>query len=899
MANKRYVVLHNINSGEYIAALASDKRVGSAKWGKPVSEHSSRNAAVRASKVAAKPSAPPSTKPIVDPDKKTGRPRRNRSTPKHAEIVLGEGESNRRPFQPGPEPVPEPPKKIPRPVTTSLEKGTGGHPVLNPSGKLKKTKWWLIQNQKTGSFKSISNKAEIPPDWERYGNSTFGKRKTAMARISDLKDAGLNVLEPKWGATTAADKLKKVAGSASSSLRGVAGTAGRVLGGVAKLAGSPGIIAAEVLSADDPSSDEQVVGTAFPKAWNKITALLKKHGDTRDIRELPKGIEPGTSSRVLKEQLQSYARYATRNLDPEDSKGIPKIVASLTNALGTSTKTQQEKGRKTAAQMKLTRDALNARRSQSRKERAAADTTEFTAPRPPPKPAKTVRGATGFEAVSGETPLLPTTRGGEPVERQGRKDLARSKRLVATKADDVGIGKAIREKEARRVAAGADNAGVEKAGQAGRERVARRTAAETLASGEGPRPKPTVSPLRPGVPSGDDKPGMSNARLAGSLAPGRPSGETPGGLKDIDTYYDVNGNQITKTKFNKLNKSGTYDISIRGEGPYEDSSHQLVKRPPPSKAPRTPLISKQVRDRSGSGHIATPRPRKVDVITPAPVETTAPSDHYKYALAASSRGKDVEFASQEAREDARAGMGHPDPAYLPPRTTAAKSPDRQMAAAPSDKPLPKKRTRPWSVLGEEGTGYEVTTGNNKVKSSPAEIKEARKIEAARRKQVQKDKNLSSYFRGKQQLDDSTIQPRFELGSLGTRAGTSRSRLRDPIPEFSKKKGPGATRTPKAPTPSQKDAISGAIKELREAPGGERKRIRKPDADLGKRGRKYEATDEQEREWEEMHRESEQYARKGGEIKKKKATKAPAKKQYAHSHNARPKNPTINKTSYNY
>ena len=55
----------------------------------------------------------------------------------------------------------------------------------------------------------------------------------------------------------------------------------------------------------------------------------------------------------------------------------------------------------------------------------------------------------------------------------------------------------------------------------------------------------------------------------------------------------------------------------------------------------------------------------------------------------------------------------------------------------------------------------------------------------------------------------------------------------------------------------------------------------------------------EDEWEERQREVEHYGRKGGEIKKKKATKAPAKKEYSTSHRARPKNPTINKTSYNY
>jgi hypothetical protein len=875
MANtrNRYVVLHNMNSGKYIPALATDKRVNSKLWS-TVSSHVSRNAAVNASekaaRTAAKPSKPPSTKPIVNPDKKTGRPRKKPTTPP-SEIVPGQGESNRRPFQPKPEPAPEPPKKAPRPVTTSLEKGVSGTTVFNPKGELKKTKWWLIQNQKTGSFKSISNKAKIPSGWDRYGNSTFGKKKNATARISDLRDAGLNTVEPKsrigsgkLGAMTAADKFRGIAGDVAKTAGRYAKTAGRVLGGTASTLLGPSAELGYLLAADDPSSDEKVVGTDFPKAWNKITALLKKHGDTRDIRELPKGIKPGTSSQSLKEQLQSYARHATSNLDSEHSKGIPKIEASLTNALSASTGRQQEKGRETAAQMELTRKARNARYNQSRKERAAADTTEFTETPPPRKPGKTIRGARGFEAVSGETPF----RGGEPVERQGR----RSKRMDATRADDVGIEKAKREKRAS-VAAGADNIGVERA----RQKIARRTAAETLGGAEGPRP---VSPLRPGVPSGDAIPGSSQDNLPKKREEYDPGPET----------FKVSRKGKPSAMWWHSGKATTEADPLS-----EDTTPQELAQTRRDSRARAAL--KGMKSQTGGGATQTKRP----TVTPAPVETTAPS---------SPGGQDIEFDAQKAKEAARAGMGHPARGKLPSKSATAKSSrpaqDLRMSAVTDDKSFPggpaipssdkhfpkqvapeKLGPAPYEKIAPIGGRY-----------SQAQVNASIAKDKAGQAQAQKDKNLSAFFRGKQQLDDSTIQPRFELGGLGKRKAGDPS---DPIPEFSKKKGPGAIGTTKAPTPSQKEVISGAIKELRAAPGGERKRVRKPAADLGRRGRKYEATDAQEREWEEMQRKAEMLGqRKGGEIKKKKkATKAPAKKQYAHSHRARPKNPTISKTSYNY
>jgi hypothetical protein len=181
----------------------------------------------------------------------------------------------------------------------------------------------------------------------------------------------------------------------------------------------------------------------------------------------------------------------------------------------------------------------------------------------------------------------------------------------------------------------------------------------------------------------------------------------------------------------------------------------------------------------------------------------------------------------------------------------------------------------------------IAAGKTRGQSSAAKAKEAYANEAARRKQRDETRTKALYH-GASQADASAG------GDFGKLGGLPRRPIPRPQPEFSKKKGPGATKKTKAPTPSQEEDISGAIKELRAAPGGERKRVRKPAADLGRRGRKYEATDMQEREWERMQEEAEQYARKGGKITKKKAVK-----KSSTSNRSRPKNPTLQKTSYNY
>ena len=89
------------------------------------------------------------------------------------------------------------------------------------------------------------------------------------------------------------------------------------------------------------------------------------------------------------------------------------------------------------------------------------------------------------------------------------------------------------------------------------------------------------------------------------------------------------------------------------------------------------------------------------------------------------------------------------------------------------------------------------------------------------------------------------------------------------------------------------AIKSAVREqdIDVPEGGKRKRDTF-DASLGKRRRRLEATDKQDREWEEMHDRAPQ--RKGGKITKKKATK-----KSSTSYRSRPKNPTLQKTSYNY
>ena len=113
-------------------------------------------------------------------------------------------------------------------------------------------------------------------------------------------------------------------------------------------------------------------------------------------------------------------------------------------------------------------------------------------------------------------------------------------------------------------------------------------------------------------------------------------------------------------------------------------------------------------------------------------------------------------------------------------------------------------------------------------------------------------------------------------------------------------------------PKQKDYTKGAVESLRKKAsldkaiksavaeskidvpaGGRRKPGYTPDVALGKRRRKYEAADKRKRDFDYME-EEQGGQRKGGKITKKKATK-----KSSTSHRSRPKNPTLQKTSYNY
>jgi len=91
------------------------------------------------------------------------------------------------------------------------------------------------------------------------------------------------------------------------------------------------------------------------------------------------------------------------------------------------------------------------------------------------------------------------------------------------------------------------------------------------------------------------------------------------------------------------------------------------------------------------------------------------------------------------------------------------------------------------------------------------------------------------------------------------------------------------------------AIKSAVAESKiDVPaGGRRKPGYTPDVALGKRRRKYEAADKRKRDFDYME-EEQGGQRKGGKITKKKATK-----KSSTSHRSRPKNPTLQKTSYNY
>jgi len=340
---------------------------------------------------------------------------------------------------------------------------------------------------------------------------------------------------------TSTPKPAPTAPTAVGKLKGVAKAVGRALGGAAKVVSGPGIIAAEVLAADDPSSDKKVVGTDFPKAWNKISALLKKHGDKRDIRELPKGIEIGTSSRILKEQLKSYAKHATGNLDSKYSKGITEIEASFTNALTASTGRQQREGKGTVIKAAEDRKDRNAWRSLSGKER---------------------RKYGSFEAY--KTATTPDT-----------TDLEAGAPRGASSPTGQGIGKAIRAN----VAAGADNVGVERAGQAGRDRVARRTSAETLGSAEGPRPKPKV-------------PGKVGEPVMGQGAPVF----KPASVKERVPSPQIGGDiEFESQKGRETARSG---MSFPGEaslpkGPRRAVSVQRAKPPVPRAKPPVPSISRE------------------------------------------------------------------------------------------------------------------------------------------------------------------------------------------------------------------------------------------------------------------------------------------------------------------
>tara|TARA_R100001244_G_C5142726_1_gene128208 strand:- start:169 stop:891 length:723 start_codon:yes stop_codon:yes gene_type:complete len=235
-------------------------------------------------------------------------------------------------------------------------------------------------------------------------------------------------------------------------------------------------------------------------------------------------------------------------------------------------------------------------------------------------------------------------------------------------------------------------------------------------------------------------------------------------------------------------------------------------------------------------------------------------------------------------------------------------PERWLTKPPKPAQKTTKGPIPGSVTGKKEafmkrkTASDLATGPGDTLGDPAQIKEQRARQKALEAQKAKSRTKALYH-GASQADASAG------GDFGKLGGLPRRPIPRPQPEFSKKRGPGAIKKTKAPTPSQKEVISGAVakqklRESREEFTGE-KEWRDPDK-MKKRGTLIEPSLEQKRrgqysankrdedERKRMEEEAEQYARKGGKITKKKAVK-----KSSTSPRSRPKNPTLQKTSYNY
>jgi len=264
------------------------------------------------------------------------------------------------------------------------------------------------------------------------------------------------------------------------------------------------------------------------------------------------------------------------------------------------------------------------------------------------------------------------------------------------------------------------------------------------------------------------------------------------------------------------------------------------------------------------------------------------------------------------------GMDAPTPApkpalkSSPPRTPVFKgvggvptygpAPLNKASATTEADPLPKdttKRPVPQKVAGSTSgkkeafmkrkTASELATGPGDDPGDPAEMEEQRARQKALELQKAKTRNKALYHSSRQ-ADDSAGG---EFGKLGVENRHPDSR---PQTEFSRAQPKKLTsakqdKAIRMATAAQGDEFSPGVKK-KPSPS-------RPNVGLGSRGRKYEATDVQERDWERM-REENQGARKGGKITKKKATrKQAAPKKSSTSHRSRPKNPTLQKTSYNY
>ena len=312
------------------------------------------------------------------------------------------------------------------------------------SGNLKPVRWQIIINER-GTYKTIKAGSEIPPGHDKVGG-TFKTKKSANSKIKNLKATQPgSIAQPKFadlgsgpgGERTTWEKIK---GHPVSKAAGKLGRgAGRALG----VAGGVGFTLGEGLYGKDDLTDETLL-TNFKAAWEEMGQNLPK----KYKRPVPK-FKPGDSSRLLKERLGSYKRYAIRHAPKDVAESAKDTAGKFTRNIDASAKniqstlSQEKKGikQKRADKLKEHTDAWRNTFASSNPTGSSGETPEGMDEYKPRQIYKRRKATTEADPLPKDT----TKRGrgtssgrgvpakvGEPVERQGWSPAPAPKTSVAT-----------------------------------------------------------------------------------------------------------------------------------------------------------------------------------------------------------------------------------------------------------------------------------------------------------------------------------------------------------------------------------------------------------------------------------------------------------------------------------